>query len=102
MTPEEIQKFINKVCVINWDDAVGRSKQLKDEISDIPPGELLVSTNTYGLVYKSDDKAVIILQENSELECDYTVIPIGMLKNIQQLKTKKEYLLNTTKKKKKK
>ena len=63
------------VYQITWLDAMGEQKADKEKLKDISPKDLLVRTETFGKLFKEDDVAIIILQEDSDSECDYTVIP---------------------------
>ena len=80
------KKYLGKICDVTWFDACGKQKEELSKINDIPPASLLVLTHTYGLVYRVDDKAILILQEKSEEECDYTCIPIDWVIDINKLK----------------
>lgn len=71
---------------VKWTDAAGGQKVDKKEITNIAPKNLLVITDTFGVYYKEDNLAVVILQEESDDQCDYTVIPRGMIIEIQELK----------------
>jgi len=76
---------VGTICEINWLDASGKMKEEIDKISNVTPSSLLIYATTYGEIYKVDDKAIVILQEKSETECDYTVIPISWIMNIKIL-----------------
>jgi len=79
---------IGTICEINWLDASGKMKEELEKINDVLPSSLLIQATTYGEIYKVDDKAILILQEKSDTECDYTVIPISWVINIKNLKKK--------------
>jgi hypothetical protein len=65
----------NKIVEVTWMDAMGESKSPKSKIENVTPSELLIMNKTYGILYKEDDKAVLIIQEDSIDDIDYTVIP---------------------------
>ena len=77
---------LNKKVHVKWADAAGQQKIDKSEIDNVTPSELLVITDTFGILYKEDKLAVIILQEDSKDSVDYTVIPKGMIMSITELK----------------
>jgi len=77
---------LNKKVHVKWADACGESKVVKSEIENVSPKDLLVITDTFGILYKEDDLAVLILQEDSHDSVDYTVIPRGMILSIKELK----------------
>lgn len=76
------------IVSVNWKDAVGESKADFGDLIDIPPKSLLVDTKTYGKIHAFDDEAIVILQEDSEHQGDYTVVPLGMIVKIDILDTK--------------
>ena len=78
-------KIGDKVEVI-WQDALGDMTADKETVENAEPKDLLAITKTYGLLYKEDDKAVIILQEDSDTRVDYAVIPKGMIVKMRKLK----------------
>lgn len=78
-------KIGDKVEVI-WADALGDMTADKETVVNSEPKDLLAITKTYGLLYKQDDKAVIILQEDSDTRVDYAVIPLGMIVKMRKLK----------------
>ena len=65
----------NKIVEVTWMDAMGESKSPKSKIENVTPSELLIVNKTYGILYKEDDKAILIIQEDSIDDIDYTVIP---------------------------
>jgi hypothetical protein len=69
-----------------WLDAAGGQKVDKETVSNVSPKSLLVITDTFGILYKEDNLAILILQEDSNEQCDYTVIPKGMLVSLKELK----------------
>jgi len=76
----------DKIVCVTWLDAAGMQKEDKDKIKDMSPSDLLVTTNTYGILWKSDDNAIILLQENSDEQVDYTVIFKANILSIRELK----------------
>jgi uncharacterized protein YndB with AHSA1/START domain len=70
---------------VQWMDAAGGQKIDKEEIEKVSPKHLLVITETFGILYKEDALAVLILQEDSAESVDYTVIPRGMIVKIREL-----------------
>jgi hypothetical protein len=71
---------------VTWEDALGDSLAEKEDIENMRPQDLLAITKTYGILYKEDEKAVIILQEDSDTRVDYAVIPKGIIVKIRKLK----------------
>lgn len=71
---------------VQWMDAAGGQKIDKSEIENVSPKSLLVITDTFGILYKEDNLAILVLQEDSEDQVDYTVIPKGMIISIKELK----------------
>jgi len=78
-------KIGDKVEVL-WLDALGDMTADKETVINSTPTSLLAPTKTYGLLYKEDDKAIIVLQEDSDTRVDYAVIPKGMITKIRKLK----------------
>lgn len=78
-------KIGDKVEVI-WKDALGDMTADKETVINSEPKDLLAITKTYGILYKEDDEAVIILQEDSDTRVDYAVLPKGMIVKISKLK----------------
>lgn len=76
----------DKIVCVTWLDAAGMQKEDKDKIKDMSPSDLLVTTTTYGILWKSDDNAIILLQENSDEQVDYTVIPKSLIIKTEILK----------------
>lgn len=76
------------IVTVEWKDAMGASKADFEEIIDVPPRELLVATKTYGKVHSIDEEAIVILQEDSAHQGDYTVVPFGMITDIHILDSK--------------
>lgn len=74
---------------VTWMDAAGQQKADKEMLESVTPGELLVRTETYGILFNYDDRAVLILQEDSDSQADYTVIPLGDIVDIHYFKSKK-------------
>ena len=64
-----------KIVCVKWMDACAFSKVDRKEVCDISPKDLLVYTETYGIILKEDDVAITILQEDSTEQIDATVIP---------------------------
>jgi len=77
-------KVNDTVCVI-WRDALGDTRVDLEEVKSIPPSQLLVETKTYGTVLSRDEGAILVAQESSDSGGDYTVIPIGMITDIEIL-----------------
>ena len=77
---------IGMKVAVKWADAAGGQKIDRNEIDNATPKSLLVITNTYGILEKQDDAAILILQEDSPDQVDYTVIPRGMILEIKELK----------------
>lgn len=77
---------LGKTVKVQWADAAGEQKTDKCDIDNSEPKDLLVITDTFGILYKEDELAVVILQEDSKDSVDYTVIPKGMILSINELK----------------
>jgi hypothetical protein len=75
-----------EIIEVTWLDANGCMKAEIKDIENLEPENLLVTTKTYGVLYKQSDLAIIILQEVSESECDYTVVAKSDIINIKILK----------------
>lgn len=80
------ESFIGNVCEVEWLDAIAGQHEELLKIKDVKPSSLLGPTSTYGVIYSVDDGALIILQEQSEDLCDYTVIPLSWIMKIKELK----------------
>jgi hypothetical protein len=78
-------KVGDKVEVL-WLDALGDMTADKEIVINSQPSDLLAQTKTYGILYKEDDKAIIVLQEDSDTRVDYAIIPKGMITKIKKLK----------------
>ena len=81
------ESFLNCICEVCWLDASGSQKEKLSKINHIEPSALLIPTLTYGVIYKVDSLAMIILQEKSEDECDYTCIPLSWIVDIKELQS---------------
>lgn len=77
---------IEDIVEITWMDAAGETAREKEEVENLDPKDLLEETKTYGIFYKEDDEAVIILQEDSPRTVDYTVIPKSLIIETRKLK----------------
>ena len=64
-----------RIVCVTWLDAMGESKSSRSKIETCNPSDLLVMNKTYGILYKEDKDAVLIIQEDSPDEIDFTVIP---------------------------
>ena len=80
------QKQIKPTVCVTWLDAAGDSRASKSDLDSALPSSLLMETKTYGILYKKDDYAVIIVQEDSADTIDYTVIPKSIITEIKILK----------------
>lgn len=76
---------IGDIVEVAWLDAAGEQKEDKDKLNRMEPKDLLVKNITYGLFFKEDEVAVVILQEDSEEQVDYTVIPTSWITTINKL-----------------
>lgn len=76
---------IGSIVEIVWLDAIGKSSVHRDEVESVDPKDLLVLTSTYGVYYKDDGVAIMILQEDSQDGVDYTVIPKNWIVKINKL-----------------
>ena len=70
-----MKNYEGKIVEVTWLDAMGESKSQKSKIDNCQPSDLLIINKTYGIFYKEDKKAIIIVQEDSEDDIDFTVIP---------------------------
>ena len=80
------ESFLGQICEVCWLDASCETKEEISKLSNIAPASLLIPTSTYGIIYKVDAVALIILQEKSETECDYTCVPLSWIIDIKELK----------------
>jgi hypothetical protein len=71
---------------VTWKDAAGEIKTNREEVDNVSPKELLITNKTYGIFHKEDDEAILIIQEDSVTDIDYTVIPKGWPLKIKILK----------------
>jgi hypothetical protein len=76
----------NPIVCVTWLDAMGQLKADKSDIDRASPKSFLIVNKTYGILYKKDDFAVIILQEDSDDQVDYTVVPKSLITEIKVLK----------------
>lgn len=83
---KNLNNYLKKVCVVSWLDASGSQKEDLSKIDSVPPSSLLVHTETFGEIYKIDDNAIVILQEKSVDQVDYTCIPINWVEDIKILR----------------
>jgi hypothetical protein len=81
-----LKNLKGKIVCANWMDASGEMKESKKLLDETSPGDLLVPTNTYGILYKYDNVAVVIVSEDSDDQVDFTTIPIDWISNIRELK----------------
>lgn len=79
-------KAIGKQVKVIWADAAGGQNIEKIELKGITPRNLLVITETYGMFQSEDDRAILIIKEDSESTVDYTVIPKEWILEIIELK----------------
>lgn len=79
-------KLLGKKVKLIWADACGGQNIDKTELKNISPKNLLVITETYGVFNKEDERAVMIIKEDSEDTVDYTVIPKEWVLEITELK----------------
>lgn len=79
---------IGDICELIWVDATGKMKEHSEFIKNVEPKKLLVLTKTYGILQAQDDKGVIILQEESNDESDFTAVPLGCIIKINVLRKK--------------
>lgn len=80
----------DKLYAITWLDAAGNQKEDKSKLNNLTPKDLLVPTTTYGKLYMEDKIAVVILQEDSSEQVDYTVIPKSIIVGIKELDERRE------------
>ena len=71
-------KIGDYVCV-TWVDATADQKARLSSLKHMTAGELLEETKTFGILAKEDKDAVLIHQESSSIECDWTAIPKGCI-----------------------
>jgi hypothetical protein len=83
---KNLNNYLNKVCVVSWLDACGEQKEDLSKLDSVSPSSLLVHTETFGEIYKIDDNAIVILQEKSAEQVDYTCIPINWIEDIKILR----------------
>lgn len=67
--------YKDKIVEVTWLDASGKIAEDREIIDNINPSELLVVTKTYGKFAKEDEKAILLLMEDSPLTVDYCAIP---------------------------
>jgi hypothetical protein len=80
-----LNKYIGKLVILSWLDAEGSMKETKSNLKSLNPKDLLILTTTYGRIFKVDGVATIILQEESDTECDYTCVPNSLIVDVQEL-----------------
>jgi hypothetical protein len=64
-----------RIVEVTWMDAMGEMKIDKSKVDSINPSDFLVMNKTYGVLYKQDEGAILILTEDSANEVDICVIP---------------------------
>lgn len=74
-----------RIVEVTWLDAAGGQKVDRTTLKNVNPKELLVVNKTYGILWKEDKYAILILQEDSCDEVDYTVIPKSWTIEIKDL-----------------
>jgi hypothetical protein len=77
---------INDVVEVIWLDALCVSRHAKDGLSDVSPKDMLILTKTYGIYHVDDGTAIMILQEDSDSNADFTVIPTSLISEINVLR----------------
>jgi hypothetical protein len=82
----DFNKYLNKTVKVTWLDACGEQNVDDDELKDKTPSDLLIPNVSYGVLYKVDDKGIIIISEDGIDRKDYTCIPIGWTIQIRKLK----------------
>lgn len=81
---------VGDVVKVTWLDANVETCIDKDEAEARTASSYLVPTETFGILFKRDSKALMILQEDSDSRCDMTCIPNSMLNKITKLEGKKK------------
>lgn len=72
-----------------WMDAASQLREDVCELHSVNPSSLLVLTSTLGKLIKYDNDAIILVSEESLCDSvDYTVIPISIIVNINELQIK--------------
>lgn len=75
------------IVEVIWLDAYGEIGVDKNDLENNPsPSSYLIETKTYGVFYTEDDKAIIILEEDSSSAVDLTAIPKPWIIDIIKLK----------------
>ena len=80
-----VKAQIGDIVEVVWKDAFCETCKARDEIDSPEPGDLLVLTSTYGIYYKDDNEAIMILQEKSDIAVDRTIIPKTWIQSINKL-----------------
>jgi hypothetical protein len=81
-----VKPKVGEIVEVEWMDASANQKDRKYKHKNISASDLLVNTKTYGVLFKEDINAVLIYQEDSTEECDWTAIPRGCILNIKVIK----------------
>jgi hypothetical protein len=77
---------IGDIVEVVWLDAAGQMAVDREMVDTNNPVDLCIVTHTYGILHKEDKLAMIILQEDSQIDVDYAAIPKGMILEVRRLK----------------
>lgn len=85
----DFKKYLNKPVKVLWKDAFGCIREDLTKVNNISPKNFLSITETYGILYKYDNEAVLIASELSNNDdIGFTTIPIKWIASIDELQVK--------------
>jgi hypothetical protein len=64
-----------RIVEVTWMDAYGEISASREKVDSCNPSDFLVPCKTYGILYKEDNNAVLLLTEDSANDVDIAVIP---------------------------
>ena len=90
MKKKNLEQYKGELVRVHWCDASCGQKESIKKIEESTPNGQLTYTTTYGRLKDVDDFAIIILEEESDSECDYSVIPRSIILEIDTLEYKED------------
>jgi len=80
---------IGDVVEVIWRDAMAELSANKSELEHAAPQDKLITSYLYGVYYKVDDEATMILTDDSDTSVDYVVVPNSWIIEINVLRKKR-------------
>lgn len=80
--------------IVTWYDAITHKRAKLIDLNK-PPKELLAICISFGVLFKQDENAIVIMHEDAGDEADFTVIPNSWLNKIEKVNGRKRYIMQT-------